>query len=266
MAITFTYTESTNKVVHTEGISAAPARCAHFVTHDRTVATAACTIGSGAELKAATTIGADTDLTLTYPVRPVENKALRLAITTAIGDTDVSGDETIDIFGTTCVWHKLTGASASGQKVVPIANGTYNYQVGNTVILIDISAPATYETDTIASIVEGVSITMTNNNTNSYATGDIVGIYQTEQIDSSAAHATYWTTVPYGQIAMLTFTGYAGTNTGKVDQPIWGVIWDYGGGQYSIDANVDFGDADTSSYFESLDEMVYWAEGVQFST
>ena len=58
MAITFTYTESTNKVVVTEGTSGTPATFANFVTFDRTVATGACTIGSGAELKAAATIGA----------------------------------------------------------------------------------------------------------------------------------------------------------------------------------------------------------------
>lgn len=266
MAITFSYTESTNKVVVTEGISGTPATFADFVHFDRTLATSACTIASGAELKAAATIGADTDLTLTYPMRPVENKALRLAITTAQGDTAVSGDETIDIFGTTAVWHAMTGASASGQKVVPIADGTHNYQVGDTVILIDISAPSTYETDTIASINEGVSITLTNNNTNSYAIGDIVGIYQTEQIDSSAAHQTWWTTLPYGQIAMLTFTGYAGTNTGKVDQPIWGVIWDYGNAvQYQIDCYFDIGDESTTTWFKSLEGMVVFSAGAECS-
>ncbi len=213
---------------------------------------------SGAELKAATAVGADTDLTLTYPVRPVEHKALRLAITTAQnGGAAVSGDETVDIFGTTAVWQKLTGASASGQKVVPIADLTHNYQVGDTVILIDISAPGTYETDTIASIAEGVSITLTNNNTNSYATGDIVGIYQTEQIDTHTPDfGTVWTTVPYGQIAILTFTGYDGTNTAKVDQPIWGVIWDYGNGQHQIDAKFNIGNGGTSTYFKSTSKRV----------
>ncbi len=215
---------------------------------------------SGAELKAATAVAADTDLTLTYPVRPVEHKALRLAITTAQnGGAAVSGDETVDIFGTTAVWQKLTGASASGQKVIPIADLTHNYQVGDTVILIDISAPGTYETDIIASISEGISITLTNNNTNSYATGDIVGIYQTEQIDThTPGFGTVWTTVPYGQIAMLTFTGYDGTNTAKVDQPIWGVIWDYGNGLYRIANNCLFtiGNGGTATHFSSRKEHV----------
>ncbi len=216
---------------------------------------------SGAELKAATAVAADTDLTLTYPVRPVEHKALRLAITTAQnGGAAVSGDETVDIFGTTAVWQKLTGASASGQKVVPIADLTHNYQVGDTVILIDISAPGTYETDIIASIIKGVSITLTNNNTNSYATGDIVGIYQTEQIDTSGSHTTFWSTVPYGQIAMLTFTGYDGTNTAKVDQPIWGVIWDYETTQYKIDADFEIGNDSTTTYFQSISESIYFAD------
>lgn len=254
---TWTYTESTNTVQVTGGTSGTPAEFDDFVHADRTAATTACTIASGAELKAATAIAADTDLTLTYPVRPVEFKALRLAITTdANGGAAASGDEAIDIFGTTAVWCPMTGASASGQKVVPVADLTHLYQVGDTVILIDISAPSTYETDTIASISEGVSITMTNNNTNSYATGDIVGIYQTEQIDSSGGHNTFWTTLPYGQIAMLTFTGYDGTNTGKVDQPIWGVIWDYGNGQYLLDCRFNIGDGSTSTYFASSLEYV----------
>ncbi len=213
---------------------------------------------SGAELKAATAVAADTDLTLTYPMRPVEYKALRLAITTAQnGGAAVSGDETVDIFGTTAVWQKLTGASASGQKVVPIADLTHNYQVGDTVILIDISAPSTYETDIIASISKGVSITLTNNNTNSYATGDIVGIYQTEQINTSGSHTTFWSTVPYGQIAMLTFIGYDGTNTAKVDQPIWGVIWNLGNFIYIIDSHFDVGDSNTSTYFKSVGTLVF---------
>lgn len=215
---------------------------------------------SGAELKAATAVAADTDLTLTYPMRPVEHKVLRLAITTAQnGGAAVSGDETVDIFGTTAVWQKLTGGSASGQKVVPIADLTHNYQVGDTVILIDISAPDTYETDTIASIAKGVSITLTNNNTNSYATDDIVGIYQTEQIDTSGSHTTFWSTVPYGQIAMLTFTGYDGTNTAKVDQPIWGVIWDLGDGQYKSNTNFSIGNGSTTTYFASLGREQFYS-------
>ena len=261
MAIAFTYTESTNIVVVTGGTSGTPADFADFVHFDRTLATAACSIASGAELKAATAVGNPTDLTLTYPMRPVEHKALRLAFTTAAnGGAAVSGDETVDIYGTTAVWQKLTGVSANGQKVVPIADLTHNYQVGDTVILIDISAPGTYETDVIASIQEGISITLTNNNTNAYAIGDIVGIYQTEQVDVSAAFATYWSANPYGQIAKCTFTGFDGTNTAKIDQPIWGVIWDYGGGQYKVDAILEFGDESTTTYFTSNNESIYFSD------
>ena len=260
---TFTYTESTNTVVVTGGTSGSPSTFADFVAADRTVATSACSIASGCQLKAAAAIAAATDLTLTYPVRPVEFKGLRLAITTAAnGGAAASGDETVDIYGTTPIWCYMTGASASGQKVVPVANLTHLFQVGDTVILIDISAPATYETDVIASISEGVSITLTNNNTNSYAALDVVGIYQTEQIDTSAAHGTFWTTLPYGQVAKLTFTGYDGTNTGKVDQPIWGVIWNNGNGQYQCNCIFQVGDASTSTYFTQIaDDAVYFSTG-----
>ena len=261
---TFSYTESTNTIEVTDGTEGAPATFNDMLHADRTVATTACSVNSGAELKAATAIANPTDVTLTYPMRPVNEKALRLAITTAAnGGAAASGDETVDVYGTTCVWHYLSGASANGQKVVPIANNTHNYQVGDTVILIDISNPSTYETDTIASISEGVSITMTNNNTNAYAAGDVVGIYQTEQIDTSAAHGTFWTTVPYGQIAKMTFTGYDGTNTAKVDQPIWGVVWEYvADGQYKIDCIVTIGDGSTATYFQSKNEEVYFSDGM----
>lgn len=249
MAIAFTYVESTNIVVVTGGTSGTPATFADFVAADRTVATSACSIASGAQLKAAAAVAADTDITLTYPMRPVEQKALRLAITTAqAGGAALSGDETVDVFGTNCVWYPITGASASGQKVVPLANLTHGFAVGDTVILIDISAPATYETDVIASISEGVSITLTNNNTNSYATADIVGIYQTENI-AIAAFGTAWTTKWYGQIAILTFTGFDGTNTAKVDQPQWGVVWNLGDGQYRVDSLFTVGNGATSTYF-----------------
>jgi len=251
----WTYTESTDRTVATgTGYDFTDYKAA-----DRTVATTACTIASGAELKAATTVGNPTSLTLTYPLRPVEYKALRLAFTTAqAGGAAVSGDETIDIYGTTVAWGKMTGVSASGQKIVPCVNLTHLFQVGDTVILIDISAPGTYETDIIASISEGISITLTNNNTNAYAAGDIVGVYQTEQINVSAAFGTYWSTVPYGQVAEMTFTGFDGTNTAKVDQPIWGVLWQQSGAsQFKIDCHTDIGDGVTASDFTSKNEAVY---------
>ena len=262
MAITFTYAEATNTVVVTEGTVGTPATFADFVHFDRTVATAACTIGSGAELMAATAVGNPTVLNLTYQVRPVEFKALPLSVTTAQnGGAAVSGDETAYIEGTSHIWCALTGASASGQKVVPIADMTHIFQVGQTVLLLDLSTPTNVETDVIASIQEGVSITMTNNNTNTYAEGDIVGVYQDELVDVSAAFGTATSTKNFGQVAQVTFTGFDGTNTGKVDQPIWGVIWDKGGGQYQVDAHFNIGGG-VSTYFTSSDyEQVYMSDG-----
>ena len=66
----------------------------------------------------------------------------------------------------------LDGTSASGQKVVPVAYTT-PFATGDGVTLLDISA-GTSETDTIASISEGTSITMTANNGADYASGDYV--------------------------------------------------------------------------------------------
>jgi len=257
MAGTWTYTESTNTVVVTGGTSGTPATFADFVHGDRTVATTACTVASGAELLAALTC--TTGHVLTYPMRPVEFKALRLAFTLA--STSAGAGDTIDIYGTTAIWCKMSGASASGQKVVPCADLTHLFQVGDTVRLIDISAPATTETDVIASISEGVSITLTNNNTNAYAEGDIVGIdLSSETIDASGGDATYWSANSYGQIAYFDCTGWA-DGTVKVDQPIWGVIWDCGLSQYQLDCYFTCGNGSTATYFRTDNETITWSTG-----
>ncbi len=82
MAITFTYDESTNIVVLTEGTSGTPATFANFVTADR---------AGTAELTPEDTPDAcDFDMTLTYQIRPVEDLALQITFTLAGTSADTT--------------------------------------------------------------------------------------------------------------------------------------------------------------------------------
>ena len=179
MAITFTYTESTNIVIQTEGTSGTPATFANFVTFDR----------AGTDTKLLDAGGPASDLALTYAVRPVEDLALLVK----------------------CV----------------VANKTT-------------------EADYI------------------FITGtDWRGAAQTESIDVSAGNASYTTTKYWSAITTLDCSDNAnGGGTVWADgdltvtQDIWGVIWDNGSGQYYVTAYLDFGNASTTSYFESKREFI----------
>ena len=255
MAIAFTYTESTNIVVVTGGTSGTPATFADFVAADRGDPA----LGTPqAELLPTET--ATTGHVLTYPMRPIEEKALRLEFTTAAnGGAAADGNEAINILGTTGLWTTFSASEAAGQTVLSVTNAL-GFVVGDVVRLIDISAPATTELGTVSavSLTKGANTITVGAISNSYVAGDIIGINQEETIDTSAGHGAFWTVMLFGQLAYFDCIGYDGTNTVAVDQSIWGVIWDYGGGQYRIDAEFDKGDASTSTYFASELEMVYF--------
>lgn len=98
------------------------------------------------------------------------------------------------------------------------------------------------------------------------------GAAQTESINVTAGNGSYTSTKYWSAITTLDCSDNpAGGGTVWADgdlsvtQDIWGVIWDYGGGQYRIDADVDFGDGGTSTYFESEKEQIYWNDGVSFT-
>lgn len=84
-----------------------------------------------------------------------------------------------------------------------------------------------------------------------------------ETIDVSGGDGTYNGANTWRTITDIDCTGWA-DGTLRVTQPQWGFIWDYGGGQYHVDANLQIGDSSTSTYFASELESVYWETGVKF--
>ncbi len=182
MAITFAYTESTNKVVLTEGTSGTPATFADFVTADRA--------GTGTDLLPAE--NCTTNHTLTYAVRPVEDLAIQINF--ILSGTSAGGGDTLDVTGT----------------------------------LFDGSA-------------------------------------QTDNIDVSGGDATYNGSYKWASISDIDCTGWA-DGTLQVTQDVWGVIWDYGNGQYRVDSHFDIGNGGTTTYFQSSREMVFFAEHINCRT
>ena len=85
MAIAFTYTEATNIVVVTGGTSGTPATFADFVTADRA--------GTATLL---VSVAGESAMTLTYPIRPVEDLALQISFVV----TSKSEDGNIYVTGT----------------------------------------------------------------------------------------------------------------------------------------------------------------------
>ena len=244
---TFAYTPASKTVQVIAGTSGAPTTPLDYVAADR--GDSALTAGVGASLKAATVAAAG--MTLTYPVRPVDQRALRLTfITAAAGGAAASGDESLDIYGTTFQWTTFSADEAAAQTVLSVVNASI-FKVGDVVRLIDISAPATTETATISaiSLAKGANTITVDAITNAFVAGDIVGLNQTETIDTSAGHGTFVTTKAFGQLAYFDCNGYDGTNTVAVTQPIWGAIWDLGGDAYKIDCPLVAGDGSTSTYF-----------------
>lgn len=171
MAITFAYTESTNKVVATEGTSGTPTTFADFVTADR---------AGSAELLAAE--ACSVNHTLTYQIRPVEDLALQISF--ILSGTSAGAGDTLDITGT-----------------------------------------------------------------------DWRGAAQSESIDVSGGDDTYTGAKYWRTITDIDCTGWA-DGTLQVTQPIWGVIWDYGSGQYQVDCDFDIGNGSTTTYWKSVNESV----------
>lgn len=88
---------------------------------------------------------------------------------------------------------------------------------------------------------------------------------QTESIDVSAGNGTYVSTKRFRTITNIDCSDNSaggGTDwadgTVAVTQPQWGVIWDYGNGQYRVDSDLDIGNGSTSTYFASSQENVYF--------
>ena len=89
---------------------------------------------------------------------------------------------------------------------------------------------------------------------------------QTESFDVSAGDGAYVSTKYFRTITNIDCsdnTAGGGTvwddGTIEVTQPQWGVIWDYGGGQYTIDSNFDLGASAISTYLKSTREDIYFS-------
>jgi hypothetical protein len=117
------------------------------------------------------------------------NGSVNLAMKTA---TNISGTGGVVNIGTvgapvqqpTAVTQVLNGGAPSGQNVIPVASTT-NFVVGATIYIVngaESGTPATSlrETQTIASIQAGTSVTTSVNLTNSYTT--VAGAYVTQLI------------------------------------------------------------------------------------
>ena len=115
MAITFTYDESTNTVVQTEGTSGTPATFANFVTADRA--------GTEELTPEDTPDACTTNMTLTYQIRPVEKLALQITFTLA--GTSAGAGDTLDVTGTD--WD----GNAQGPESIDVSGGDGAYTGAN---------------------------------------------------------------------------------------------------------------------------------------
>jgi hypothetical protein len=77
---------------------------------------------------------------------------------------------------------------------------------------------------------------------------DCRGAPQTESLDVSGGDGTYITAKYWRTVTAFTTYGFD-TGTVTVTQPIWGVIWDKGNGQYQLDCVFNAGDGSTATYF-----------------
>ena len=89
------------------------------------------------------------------------------------------------------------------------------------------------------------------------------GAAQTEAIDVSAGNGAYVSTKYFRTITNIDCSDNAaggGTawadGTVAVTQPQWGVIWDYGEGQYSLDCKIVVGDGNITTWFGDTNKSV----------
>jgi len=89
------------------------------------------------------------------------------------------------------------------------------------------------------------------------------GAAQTESIDVTAGNGSYTTTKYWSEITTLDCSdNAAGGGVVWADgdlsatQDVWGIIWDYGGGLYKVDADFNIGDDIIETYFQTVSEDV----------
>ena len=107
-----------------------------------------------------------------------------------------------------------------------------------------------------------------------FVTGtDAWGNVQTESLDVSVGNGTYVTTKRFKTITNIDCSdnpaggGTVWANgTLSVTQPIWGVIWDKGAGQYQLDSYFNVGDGTLSTYFADYSKDIYIYMAVSYTT
>jgi len=92
------------------------------------------------------------------------------------------------------------------------------------------------------------------------------GAAQTESIDVTAGNGSYTSTKYWSEITTLDCSDNAAgggvvwaDGDLSVTQDVWGVIWDYGGGQYKIDAVFDIGDDVIETHFTEINCQVVFS-------
>lgn len=102
---------------------------------------------------------------------------------------------------------------------------------------------------------------------------DAWGTALSEAIDISAGNGTYTSTQYFATITDIDVED-AGDGTGTaaadgtlaVTQAQWGLVWDYGGGQYKVVAEFSIGNGSTSTYFTSNEEMINQVDHSSYPT
>jgi len=145
-------------------------------------------------------------------------------------------------------------------------------RAGVDTILLSAGAPAnnlalTYAVRPVEDLAILVKCVVANKSAEAdyiFITGkDWRGAAQTESIDVTAGNGSYTTTKYWSEITTLDCSDNAAgggvvwaDGDLSVTQDVWGVIWDYGGGNYRIDSILYFGDGVINTFFASENDKI----------
>jgi len=149
-------------------------------------------------------------------------------------------------------------------------------RAGTDTILLSAGAPAnnlalTYAVRPVEDLALKVKCVVANKTAEAdfiFITGkDWRGAAQTESIDVTAGNGSYTTTKYWSEITTLDCSDNAAgggvvwaDGDLSVTQDVWGVIWDYGDGQYRIDCIFFIGNDVASTYFIETDKQITFSE------
>ena len=155
-------------------------------------------------------------------------------------------------------------------------------RAGTDTVLLDAGSPAsdlalTYAVRPVEDLAILVKCVVANKTAEAdfiFITGkDWRGAAQTESIDVTAGNGSYETTKYWSECTTFDCSdGAAGGGNVwddgdlTVTQDVWGVVWDYGNGQYTVDAIFSVGNASTTTYFQSTEESVVFTKHFIYTT